>query len=64
MRPDVVQATDAAIAAYISDKAELCSAAGVTEADLLLYEPETNTTRPAYAVWVDKHNKRIVWGFR
>jgi hypothetical protein len=58
------QATDAANAAYLSEKSELCKAAGVSEADVLLFEPETNTTRPAYAVWVDKKNKRIVWGFR
>lgn len=58
------QATDAANAAYLPKKAELCKAAGVTEADVLLFEPDTNTTRPAYAVWVDEKNRRVVWGFR
>lgn len=58
------QATDAANAAYLPTKAELCKAAGVTEADVLLFEPDTNTTRPAHAVWVDQKNWRIVWGFR
>jgi hypothetical protein len=58
------QATDAANAAYCGVKADLCKAAGITEAELLLFEPETTTTRPAYAVWVDKEHKRIIWGFR
>jgi hypothetical protein len=31
---------------------------------VLIFEPQTTTTRPAYAVWVDKENKRIIWGFR
>lgn len=58
------QATDAANAAYCPVKSELCAAAGVKEADVLIFEPQTTTTRPAYAVWVDKENKRIIWGFR
>jgi len=58
------QATDAANAAYCPDKAELCKLAGIEPEDLLVFEPQTTTTRPAYAVWVDSKNKRIVWGFR
>jgi hypothetical protein len=58
------QATDAAAAAYCPNRKELCAAAGIADADLLLLEPETTTTRPAYAVWVDAPNMRIVWGFR
>jgi hypothetical protein len=58
------QATDAANAAYCGEKAELCKAAGIQPEDVLLFEPETTTTRPAYAVWVDKEHKRIIWGFR
>jgi hypothetical protein len=45
-------------------KEELCAAAGISPEDVLLFEPQTTTTRPAYAVWVDKQHKRIVWGFR
>jgi hypothetical protein len=60
----LLQATDAANAAYCPVKAELCAAAGVQESDVLIFEPQTTTTRPAYAVWVDKENKRIIWGFR
>jgi hypothetical protein len=59
-----LQATDAAAAAYCPSRKELCEAAGISDVDLLLLEPETTTTRPAYAVWVDAPNKRIVWGFR
>jgi hypothetical protein len=58
------QATDAAAAAYCPSRKELCAAAGIADADLLLLEPDTTTTRPAYAVWVDAPNKRLVWGFR
>uniref|UniRef100_A0A383WJQ1 Fungal lipase-type domain-containing protein n=1 Tax=Tetradesmus obliquus TaxID=3088 RepID=A0A383WJQ1_TETOB len=60
----LLQATDAAAAAYCPSRKELCEAAGITDADLLLLEPQTTTTRPAYAVWVDAPNKRLVWGFR
>lgn len=60
----LLQATDAANAAYCPIKAELCAAAGIKETDVLLFEPQTTTTRPAYAVWVDDKNQRIVWGFR
>ncbi|WIA11152.1 hypothetical protein OEZ85_011291 [Tetradesmus obliquus] len=60
----LIQATDAAAAAYCPSRKELCEAAGITDADLLLLEPQTTTTRPAYAVWVDAPNKRLVWGFR
>lgn len=60
----IAQATDAANAAYIPDKKELCAAAGITPQQLLVFEPQTNTTRPAYAVWVDEKHKRIIWGFR
>lgn len=34
------------------------------ESDILLFEPQTTTTRPAYAVWVDEDNTRLIWGFR
>ncbi|KAF8068165.1 unsaturated glucuronyl hydrolase [Scenedesmus sp. PABB004] len=60
----LVQATDAATKAYIPVKSELCEALGVGEEDVLLFEPETTTTRPAYALWVDAKRKALVWGFR
>jgi hypothetical protein len=60
----VLQATDAAAAAYCPSRKELCEAAGISDAELLLLEPQTTTTRPAYAVWLDAANKRLVWGFR
>lgn len=59
-----VQATDAAAAAYCPVKKELCAAAGIQESDLLIFEPETTTTRPAYALWVDAPRKRLIWAFR
>eukprot|EP00882_Tetradesmus_deserticola_P016094 GHRQ01017169.1.p1 GENE.GHRQ01017169.1~~GHRQ01017169.1.p1 ORF type:complete len:457 (+),score=187.64 GHRQ01017169.1:227-1597(+) len=60
----LIQATDAAAAAYCPTRKELCAAAGISDADLLLLEPVTTTTRPAYAVWVDAPRQRLVWGFR
>lgn len=36
----------------------------MSESDVLLFEPNTTTARPAYAVWVDKAHKRVVFGFR
>eukprot|EP00878_Enallax_costatus_P025754 GHUV01027581.1.p1 GENE.GHUV01027581.1~~GHUV01027581.1.p1 ORF type:complete len:197 (+),score=43.74 GHUV01027581.1:245-835(+) len=60
----LVKATNAAAAAYCPTKAELCAAAGIAESDILLFEPQTTTTRPAYALWVDRENSRLIWGFR
>ncbi|KAF6264216.1 Alpha/Beta hydrolase protein [Scenedesmus sp. NREL 46B-D3] len=60
----LIQATDAAAAAYCPTRQELCDAAGIDDHHLLLLEPVATTTRPAYALWVDAPNKRLVWGFR
>ncbi len=60
----LTQATNAAAAAYCPDSDELCAAAGVAKDDLLLHEPETTTTRPAYALWRDAREQRLVWAFR
>jgi hypothetical protein len=60
----VLQAATAAAAAYCPTRESLCAAAGISDADLLLFVPETSSTRPAYAVWEDKEHKRLIWGFR
>lgn len=60
----LIECTDAATAAYCPQREELVQTAGIADADLLVFEPQTNTTRPAFAIWDDAAKKQLVWAFR
>ena len=53
-----------AVAAYCPTKPEMAALAACREEDILTFEPDTNPTRPAYAIGVDHTAKRVVMTFR